>query len=113
MLVLLSIVLKTRPSVLLLLVSHFLENATRYNTSGRLPFQLWVVNQAARYSLPTPLVEEHSIQIIEQSWFYCFKILKDKKGLPKLTSPELLTHCLHGLKNPFTFRICKTRGSSM
>lgn len=47
-LVVVSLVLKSRPSVLLTLGPHFLENASRYGSSGRLPFQLWVVNQASR-----------------------------------------------------------------
>lgn len=47
-LVVLCLILRSRPEVLLLMAPSFLRRGVVYSTPRHLPFQLWMLEQAAR-----------------------------------------------------------------
>lgn len=48
LLVVLCLILRSRPEVLLLMSPTFLKKGAAYSTPRHLPFQLWILDQAAR-----------------------------------------------------------------
>lgn len=48
LLVVLCLILRSRPEVLLLMAPAFLRKGAVYSTPRHLPFQLWMLDQAAR-----------------------------------------------------------------